>query len=137
MDVSFWMRLIVTKKNTVYNEMSFFDVQQSLDTNNCKTTNRNSNHFHKTPKNMKKKVRFSNDIGPAYPNRGNIHERLQTFKRLSWPPGISQNPYDLAHAGFFYTGNNRIFSRICISILPLFSPYYEFDKYFANFFIWC
>ena len=116
MDVSFWIRLLVTKKNTVYNEMSFFDIQQSLDTNNSKTTNNNRNHFRNTPKNMKKKVRFSNDIGPVYPNHGNINERLQTFRRLSWPPGISQTPYDLSHAGFFYTGNNRKMSRSCVSI---------------------
>ena len=116
MDVSFWTRLIVTKKNTIYNEMSFFDVQQSLDSKDSSITNKNSNLSPKIPENRKKKVRFSNDIGPTYPNCGNIHERLQTFKRLSWPPGISPKPYDLAHAGFFYTGNSRRISRIYIPI---------------------
>ena len=108
MDVSFWTRFIITKKNTLYNEMSFFDDIQGFECNDSITEYEQDNKIHKSTDNIKKKVHFSEGNVPIHPNFENIHERLQTFKRLSWPPGLTQKPYDLANAGFFYTGNIAI-----------------------------
>ena len=108
MDVSFWTRFITTKKNTLYNEMSFFDDIQGFESNDSSPKYEQDNKFHNVSNNIKKKVHFSEEKGPIHPNFENIHERLQTFKRLSWPPGLTQKPYDLANAGFFYTGNIAI-----------------------------
>ena len=105
MEVSFWTRFIVTKKNTFHNEMSFFDVDLSSDSNIDSTAYKHINRRHGMSGEPKKRVSFSDEEGPKYPNYQYNYQKLQTFEKLFWPPGIAQKPYDLAHAGFFYTGN--------------------------------
>jgi len=40
--------------------------------------------------------------GPKELRYANIQTRMETFE--TWPPGLEQKPYELAEAGFYYTG---------------------------------
>ena len=51
-----------------------------------------------------KTVRFEDECTPQHPKYRNIFKRMDSFKELSWPPGIPQMPRKLADAGFYYTG---------------------------------
>jgi len=42
------------------------------------------------------------DGGPKEPRLSSKEARLSSYK--SWPPGLKQRPYELASAGFYYTG---------------------------------
>ena len=93
------------KGNTLHNEMSCFDVELSSNSTVGSTTFKNVNRSHVVPGELKKRVSFSDENGSKNPNYQNTYKRLHTFEKLFWSPGLSQKPHDLAHAGFFYTGN--------------------------------
>ena len=112
MEVSFWTRFIVTKKNTLHNEMSFFDVELSSNSDVGSTAFKHGNRRHAVPGELRKRVSFSDENGPKHPNYQNTCKRLHTFEKLFWPPGLPQKPHDLAHAGFYYTGNIKSWSTM-------------------------
>ena len=58
-----------------------------------------------------KKVTFSDECGPIKPEYKDLQARINTFERRSWPPSIPVKPQELADAGFYYTGNVRLFIR--------------------------
>ena len=69
---------------------------------------------------IKKRVTFSSECGPARPEYKELAARLRTFEKRSWPPSLPQTPQKLAEAGFYYPGKKSEFIEtgfcsLCIS----------------------
>lgn len=53
--------------------------------------------------------------GPVHSKYATIEARLRTFR--DWPPGLKQQPKDLAESGFYYMGKRvgYLFSRLQVT----------------------
>jgi len=61
------------------------------------------------------------DGGPKEPSLSSIEARLSSYK--SWPPGLEQRPYELASAGFYYTGySDKVMCFYCGGGLEAWEP---------------